>query len=76
MNHNFQQMDQNAILGSIQPKKIIEHFGEDINEIKRWAEFSTEKELLVSINAFEAGGYLDYVPTLQQVLTEKRSTNG
>lgn len=76
MNHNNQHWGQDVILGSIQPDKIIEYFEGDISEIKQWAQLSTERELVISINAFELAGYLDYVPTLQQVLTEKRATNG
>ena len=75
MNENYQFPGKEQLIGSIQPKKIVEHFGGDINEIKQWADLSSPQELLYSIKAFELEGLQDYAKVLKESLLLRSNVN-
>jgi hypothetical protein len=66
-----QQTTSDLLVEIIQPRKIITHFDGDISEIKRWAERSTDFELMNTINAFKHEGLNEYVQVLSQVYNER-----
>ena len=70
MNNHLTDRDE-ALIAMVQPKKVVEHFGGDISEIKRWADLNTEQELLISIKAFEREGLTEYIEVLTESLNNR-----
>lgn len=75
-NHNqliekYQHDIEQQMIHQVQPRKIVEHFGGNINEIKKWADLSSKDQLVISIKAFELEGLNDYVEVLKECLTKK-----
>lgn len=68
MNNNQDEL----LVSLVQPRKVIEHFGGDVNEIKQWADLSTKEELLVSIKAFQNECLNEYVDVLNESLNNKK----
>jgi hypothetical protein len=72
MNESYQYTGSNdSLISMVQPKKLIEHFGGDISEIRNWADLSSKDELITSIKAFEKEGLTDYVTILKESLNQK-----
>ena len=71
LTENYKYTGTDQLINTIQPKKIIEHFGGDISEIKKWADMSSSTELIHSIKAFEKEGYDQIVETLTESLNNK-----
>jgi hypothetical protein len=72
MNENYQYQQEEMLTSMVQPKKIIEHFGNDISEIRTWADLSSKEELLVSIKAFKKEGLTEYLEVLNESLNNKK----
>lgn len=71
LTENYKYTGADPLINMVQPKKIIEHFGGDISEIKKWADMSSSDELMHSINAFEKEGYRQIVEVLTESLNNK-----
>ena len=72
LTENYKYTGDDQLINSIQPKKIIEHFGGDISEIKKWGDLSSRAELINSIQAFQKEGYHQIVETLVESLNNKQ----
>jgi len=72
MNESYQYTgSENLLVAMVQPNKVIEHFGGDVSEIRKWADLSSKDELINSIKAFEKEGLTDYVTILKESLNQK-----
>lgn len=72
MNENYQHGYDESLISLVQPRKIIEHFGGDVSEIRRWADLNTKEELLISIEAFKRNGIgEEYIDVLLESLNSK-----
>lgn len=68
---NNQNNQEEQLITSVNPQKLVEYFGGNINEIKEWADMSTKEELLISIKAFQREGMTEYTDTLLESLNSK-----
>jgi len=68
---NNQNNQEEQLIISVSPQKLVEYFEGNINEIKEWADMSTKEELLISIKAFQREGMTEYIDTLLESLNSK-----
>lgn len=68
---NSQIEQEEMLISMVNPTKVIEHFDNNINEIKEWANASSKEELLISIKAFQKEGFTEYVDVLLESLNTK-----
>jgi len=71
LTEQYQHDIEQQLINQVQPRKIIEHFGGNINEIQNWANLSSKDQLMISIKAFELEGLNEYVDILKECMSNK-----
>jgi len=71
LTEQYQHDIKQQLINQVQPRKIIEHFGGNINEIQNWANLSSKDQLMISIKAFELEGLNEYVDILKECMSNK-----